>query len=174
MTSNSLLEKATSPYPKFRTVLGTSRKNEYMHRSIQLHADYSYSTQSHHAHHTYKHHPAEHGPEDDPVTCHEGTRGRLVGVGRVISDRCGNNLGHTQSNRSSELCACIEYGAAQGLHMPGKHVGDDEEADGEEKVAADGSENLDETALVESGRVTRFTETAGRRTVLGEWGQKTR
>lgn len=32
--------------------------------------------------------------------------------------------------------------------MPGKHVRDDEETDGEEQVAADGSEDLDETELM--------------------------
>lgn len=67
---------------------------------------------------------------------------------RGIGHRGGNDRGHGQSNRSAELRASVEHGATQSLHVLWENVGDDEQADGEEDVAAQRSENLCEIELV--------------------------
>lgn len=111
-------------------------------QSIPLNADDPHAPHAHHADETDKQHPAEHDPEGGPVPGHESPGRGLVGVRRAGRHGRGDDLGHAQPDGAAELGARVEDGSAEGLRMAGEDVGDDEQADGEEQVAADRGEDL--------------------------------
>lgn len=109
---------------------------------IPLDTDSSHPAQSQRRDQTHDHHPGEHGPKDGAVALHQGAGRRLVGVPRSRRNGRRDDRGHGQPDRRAQLCARVEHGAAQGLHVRREHVRDHEQADGEEDIGAQRCENL--------------------------------
>jgi len=110
--------------------------------SVPLHTKSLDLAQPHHADQTNQSHPPKHGPERSPIASHESLRGMLVNMSRPSRDRRCHNLCDAQPYSGTELGAGVEDGAAQGLHVLGVDVRDDQQPDGEEHVAGDGRQDL--------------------------------